>query len=88
MSESQVKEDANSLQLNSLSAVRHYHPPKDGNYSIEYVVIEYYFASQESIKCILATTFDRELAEKLVMEDELRRRWFTTYRIYQDWTVK
>jgi hypothetical protein len=61
-----------------------YGPPKDGNYTLEYCVIEFWSGGQnaDDFKCVFATTYDKKVAESLVLEDEIHRTWVATYRIY------
>jgi len=63
----------------------YYDPPKDGYYSVEYCILEFWSGSKnpDCFKCVVATTFSYEIAEKIVMEDELHRTWVKAYRLYQ-----
>lgn len=68
-----------------VSVGQYYGPPIDGNYSIEYCVLEFWFPltfRAEHFKCIVATTYDQSVADKLVAEDPDHRYWTKTYRLY------
>ncbi len=67
-----------------MSLVYYNKPPENGEWSIEYIVIEFWSMAQnaQDFKCIVATTHSEELAEKLVQEKPTLRTWVKAFRLY------
>lgn len=66
------------------SLVFYVEPPVKCDWAIEYVVLEFWSGAQNpsDFKCIVCTTYSQELAEKIVMENEINRTWVKTWRLF------
>ena len=62
------------------------HPPIKCDWAVEYVVLEFWSGAMDpdDFKCVVCTTYLHELAEKIVMEDELHRTWVKAFRMFPD----
>jgi len=67
-----------------MSLVHYKTPPENCDWSVEFVVIEFWSAALDpgSFKCVVATTYHESVAEDLVKENRLYRTWVKAYRIY------
>jgi len=61
-------------------------PPVKCDWAIEYVVLEFWSGVQNlsDFKCIVCTTHSQELAEKIVMENEINRTWVKAWRLFPE----
>ena len=69
-----------------MSLVHYNKPPEDCEWSVEYVVIEFWSMAQnaQDFKCVVATTHSEDLAEKLVREKQMLRTWVKAFRMYPE----
>ena len=59
-------------------------PPTDIEWTVEYVIMEFWSMTKQAqyFKCIVCTTHSKELAEKIVKEDEMHRTWVKAWRLF------